>query len=92
MLILFSVGVVTLLFEKWSPSGHFGRAQALNMKNRLGNTVEQNKKFFARQQKSGRYSEIKKLTSLQDAKVAKFLNSHVSGNILVVGGVWEFYQ
>ena len=62
------------------------------MKNRLDNTVEQNKQFFARQQKSGSYSEIKKLTRLQDANVANFLNSHVSGDMLVVGGVWEFYQ
>lgn len=47
--------------------------------------------FFDAQQRDSSYAELKRLTRSQDEAAAKLLNASVTGRVLVVGGVWEFF-
>lgn len=56
--------------------------------------LEQDKlsKFFDRTQTIQKYEFIKKITSTIDLFAADYLNAEVRGNVLVVGGVWDYFK
>src|SRR6516225_4133102 len=48
--------------------------------------------FFDRQQLGNRYSSLKSMTRELDVEAARMLNSSVRGDVLSVGGVWDFFE
>jgi hypothetical protein len=48
--------------------------------------------FFDDQQASSKYEALKARTKLIDMKAAEVLNSGVAGNVLSIGGVWDYFE
>jgi SAM-dependent methyltransferase len=48
--------------------------------------------FFDRQQLDNTYSSLKSMTRELDLQAAQMLNSSVHGDVLSVGGVWDFFE
>lgn len=48
--------------------------------------------FFDRQQSSNQYQSLKKMTSRLDMAAASALNQKVAGDVLSIGGVWDFFE
>ena len=48
--------------------------------------------FFDRQQLENTYSSLKSMTRPLDVEAARMLNSSVGGDVLSVGGVWDFFE
>lgn len=48
--------------------------------------------FFDRQQETNEYSELKAATEKLDAAAAERVNGAVDGDVLSVGGVWDFFD
>lgn len=48
--------------------------------------------FFDDQQASHKYDTLKARTRLIDLKVAKILNDTATGNVLSIGGVWDYFE
>ncbi len=48
--------------------------------------------FFDRQQLDDAYSSLKSMTRELDIHAARMLNSSVHGDVLSVGGVWDFFE
>ena len=48
--------------------------------------------FFDRQQLENTYSSLKSMTREIDVQAARMLNSSVHGNVLSVGGIWDFFE
>lgn len=48
--------------------------------------------FFDDQQESAKYDALKARTRLIDRRVAEILNDGVTGNVLSVGGVWDYFE
>ena len=48
--------------------------------------------FFDRQQETGQYESLKKMTHLLDLDAAAYMNREVSGDVLTVGGTWDHFE
>lgn len=48
--------------------------------------------FFAQQQKTNSYSDLKQKTEALDSAAAEELNTLVRGSVLAIGGVWDFFE
>lgn len=48
--------------------------------------------FFARQQQDGHYKSLKAMTAEVDRTAAGVLNERSRGDVLSVGGVWDYFQ
>ena len=48
--------------------------------------------FFDRQNKAEQYQAMKAVTSQIDRKAASLLNTSARGDVLSIGGVWEFFR
>jgi hypothetical protein len=56
------------------------------------NQAEDVREFFAQQQATNSYSDLKSMTEALDAAAASELNDLVRGKVLAVGGVWDFFE
>ena len=54
--------------------------------------AEQVREFFQHQHATDRYAELKRKTSELDAAAADRLHAVVCGNVLLIGGVWDFFE
>jgi Methyltransferase domain len=50
------------------------------------------REFFDRQQVDNQYESLKAMTRDLDVEAARILNSSIRGNVLSVGGIWDFFS
>jgi hypothetical protein len=50
------------------------------------------REFFDRQHETDEYASRKRMTRALDEEAARYMDSHVSGAVLSIGGVWDFFS
>lgn len=50
------------------------------------------REFFDGQQNNDQYASLKAMTHELDAEAATILNAQIAGDVLSIGGVWDFYE
>jgi Methyltransferase domain len=57
-----------------------------------GSSSDQVREFFDRQHETNQYASLKRITRGLDLEAARHLQSHSTGDVLSIGGVWDFFS